>query len=119
MFDWRDFLPFAERLALEADDEPSQRTAISRAYYAVYHAAAGYVRAKGLLHVRHSHGRVWAAIGGDSDAGRVGVREKAERLRRRRIAADYRNPFPGDVGEQAKAAVADARDVIEALERLR
>jgi HEPN domain-containing protein len=119
VFDWRDFLPFAERLALEADDEPSQRTAISRAYYAAYHVAAGYVRAKNLLPVRQSHGRVWEAIGADPDAGESGMREKAERLRRRRIAADYRNPFPGDVGEQAKAAVADARDVIEALERLR
>ena len=119
MFDWKDFLSLAERLAREGNDESSQRTAISRAYYAAYHAAAAYVAAKGFVRGRHSHEKVWAAVAADPGAGRGDVPEKAERLRRRRIAADYRIPFPGEVVKQARTAIDEARDVIEALERLR
>jgi hypothetical protein len=37
-FDWNDFLTLAEELAAR-DDQASKRTAISRAYYSVFHAA--------------------------------------------------------------------------------
>lgn len=118
MFKWGDFLALAERLAQEADDESAQRTAIGRAYYAAYHEAAAYVRATGLVRTRHSHEKVWAALADDPASPTGELAAEAERLRRRRIAADYRNPFPGDAGEEARAAVAEARAVIEGLRRL-
>lgn len=119
MFEWDDFLILAERLAREADDEADRRTAISRAYYAAYHEAAAYVRATGLLRARHSHEKVWAAVAAGLASSGGDLVADAERLRRRRIAADYRNPFPGDVDEEARAALVEARSVIEELRRLR
>ena len=53
-FDWTGFLTLAERLATDTGDEAAQRTAISRAYYAAYHAAASFVRAQGILTIGHT-----------------------------------------------------------------
>ncbi|MDP9364247.1 MAG: hypothetical protein M3Q10_08485 [Chloroflexota bacterium] len=58
MFDWDEFLALAERLNVQGADEATQRTIISRAYYAAYHAASTFVRAEGLLRVSHSHATV-------------------------------------------------------------
>ena len=118
MFAWQDFLSLAERLAQDADDDSALRTAIGRAYYAAYHAAADYVRASGILETRHTHALVWAALAGDPDDARADVGKWGEILRRRRVAADYRHPFPGDVREQAQTAIVEARDVIDTLRRL-
>jgi len=117
VFDWDDYLTLADRLAQETDDEAAQRSAISRAYYAAYHAAAAFVRAQGILMVGHTHRSVWSALKADPRADRASAGRKGDRLKGFRLAADYRNPFPGDLGRLAITAVADARDVIEALDR--
>ena len=117
-FDWVDFLTLAERLATDPGDEAAQRTAISRAYYAAYHAAAACVRAKGILMVGHTHRSVWRALKADPDPNRADAGRKGDRLRWFRTAADYRNPFPGDLGRLATTAVAEARVVIDDLDRL-
>ena len=117
-FDWVDFLTLAERLAGDTDDEPAQRTAISRAYYAAYHVAASLVRAKGILTVGHTHLTVWRALTNDPDPDLVLVGRRGDDLKRLRGDADYRNPFPGNLGNLVQAAIAEARNLIEALDRL-
>jgi uncharacterized protein (UPF0332 family) len=119
VFDWEELLVLADRLAQETADEAAHRTAISRAYYAAYHTAAAYVRAQNLLQTRHTHASVWGAFTTDLDDERADVGRWGEILRRRRVAADYSNPFLGDVGGQARAAVAEARTLIAILHRLR
>ena len=118
MFDWGDYLALAERLAAETDNEAAQRTAISRAYYAAYHAAAAFVRDKGMLETGHSHRAVWAAFVADGDRARVRVGWKGHLLKLTRLDADYRRPLSGDLATLTKQAIADARDVIETLDRL-
>ena len=117
MFVWDDFLVLGERLVNEMDDEASQRTAISRVYYAAYHAAAAFVRARGVLSETHTHRRVWAASASDADADRATVGALGDRLRQRRQFADYRNPYPGDIVWEAQAAAAEARIIIDLLRR--
>lgn len=117
MFDWDDFLALGERLAA-SDDEASRRTAISRAYYAAYHAAAAFARAAGMLPGGHTHQRVWDAFARDPDADRATVGAAGDGLRQRRQAADYRNPFPGEIGRDAEAAIGEARGVIDLLKRI-
>lgn len=119
MFEWGDYLALAERLATETDNEAAQRTAISRAYYAAYHAPAAFVRDKGMLETGHSHRAVWAAFIANSDADRVRVGWRGHFLKLIRLDADYRLPVRGDLAKLTRQALADARDVIEALERLR
>ena len=118
MFDWDDYLTLADRLVRQAPDEAAQRSAISRAYYAAYHAAAAFVRAKVILTAGHTHRSVWRALKADPDVDRADAGRKGDRLRWFRMAADYRNPFPGDLGRLARTAVAEARNLIDALDRL-
>jgi uncharacterized protein (UPF0332 family) len=117
-FDWDDFLAIADRLAAEVDDEAAQRTAINRAYYAAYHAAAVFVRAKGILTVGHTHRTVWAALIADPDPDRSQAGRRGDDLRRLRTDADYKRPFPGDVGKTAAEVIAESRDIVETLDRL-
>jgi uncharacterized protein (UPF0332 family) len=118
VFAWDDFLVLADRLADETDDEASQRTAISRAYYAAYHAAAAFVRAQRLLSDSHTYRRVWDAFArmADSDGAIVGA--LGDRLRQRRQLADYRTPYPGDVAWDAGAAKSEARIIVDLLRRM-
>ncbi len=118
-FAWDDLLRFAERLTASNEDEVAQRTAINRAYYAAYHAAASHVRSRGLLVAGHTHQRVWAALSERGDRDEAGLGRRGDRLRQTRIGADYRNPFPGRLDERTRAAVAEARDVIEAFRQVR
>ncbi|MBD0324008.1 MAG: hypothetical protein ICV72_11575 [Aldersonia sp.] len=61
MFDWEEFLAFAEQLVERDADEAALRTAISRAYYAVYHRASAHLRNNVLVpaHERLTHRKVW------------------------------------------------------------
>lgn len=118
MFDWNEFLDLAEHLTREPAGEAALRSAISRAYYAAYHAAASFVRAEGLLTTGHTHARVWAVLSSSPDFAHAEVGGKGERLKTLRVDADYRNPFPGDPGRIAREAVITARDVVDAIDRL-
>jgi hypothetical protein len=118
VFAWRDYLTLAQQLAGPAADEAAQRTAISRAYYAAYHAAAAFVRAKGILTVGHTHTTVWGALARDPDPGRADVGLKGYGLKQVRLGADYQNPFPGDLARQVRQSIAESSSVIETLDRL-
>lgn len=117
-FAWRDLLSVAERLAADGD-EASSRSAIGRAYYAAYHAAARYVRQAGLLEVGHSHRTVWAVLTDQSDAERSDLGLRGAALKRRRTEADYRLPFPGNVSEQAGLAIQEGKALVQAIDQLR
>jgi hypothetical protein len=118
VFDWEEYLALAALLAADTGNEASLRTAISRAYYAAYHAAATYVRTEGLLRRRHTHQRVWNALAEGPDPERSDAGRRGDLLRRVRLDADYSNPFPEDLVKQARDAVPQARSIIELLRRL-
>lgn len=90
-FDWTEYARLAEDLRTRGD-EASLRTAISRAYYSVYHQARDYLLAEGIQLSRtdSSHKVVWngyKVIGGSCRA--VGV--NGDRLNDNRTQADYDN----------------------------
>lgn len=116
-FQGREFLATAIFLATQTDDEGSQRSAISRAYYACFHRA------------RDSARRSSVVIRQDGSA-HVGVRRSLE-MRDREIAfqlkrlhtlrkhADYDFPFTdGDPTEEARSAIDRASRIIDALDAL-
>lgn len=119
MFGWNDYLTVAQRLTAPPADEAHLRTAISRAYYAAYHAAAAFVRAEGTLPSGHSHVTVWDALAADLGTDGAEAGRRGHRLKLLRQAADYRNPFPGDIDKQVRFALGEARSLVDVLEGLR
>jgi len=64
-FDWNGYLQIARDCAAQPEDEGLLRTAISRAYYAAYHAAKSYVEQVARIDVEgqtDSHKVIWDAL---------------------------------------------------------
>ena len=90
MFDWNEFKILAEKLKDEKD-EASQRTSISRLYYAVYwKARLTLEREDQNLQVPeyNAHKFVWDKFSG-SNKTRNAISRKGRDLRRNRNDADY------------------------------
>ena len=120
-FQWNDFLALARRLARRKTSEAHQRTAISRAYYAAFHAASSFVRAKALVPPteRLTHDKVWNLLATDPDPDRVDVGRRGDLLKRLRVNADYRTPLPDkNLAERVADALTEARRLVEAISRL-
>ena len=116
MFDWRDYLTLAERLAREAGDEAAQRTAISRAYYAALGRAAALLRSEGVaVSPLRTHATVWRAFKHSSDARRSAVGMDLDWLRLQRNLADYADVFEGDLSDVAGDAVELAASILRAI----
>ena len=84
-FDWAEFLTLANELSGHVD-EASHRTAISRAYYCVYHKACERAVANGYIDEK-SHWKLWDLYRRNTDVKcrplrNVGDRMKKERSRR-------------------------------------
>lgn len=118
MFDWRDYLGLAEDLARDRYDEAALRSAISRAYYAVYHRASRYVRSQTLVpaHIKLSHHIVWTAIRITSNPNRQEAGNRGDALKAVRLRADYHTAFPGDLQKATRDALVEAREIIDLID---
>jgi uncharacterized protein (UPF0332 family) len=115
-FDWNNFLLLAEELAARAD-EASKRTAISRAYYFVFHLA--FARAEltaGPFQVgESSHRWCWDKYANTYSK----TRDKAcnqlwltgERIKRRRVKADYKQDLPR-LEDEVRWTLEEAREFL-------
>lgn len=119
MFDWSDYLVLARRLG-DCDTEADQRTAISRAYYAAFHAARRHVMRTHTEVALPRHGEVHDMVWRTLEGGVRGERAAAhagKRLRQKRTLSDYAREglsFPNDT----RQAVAWAETVIRSLEAI-
>ena len=89
-FEWTEYLALARRLAKE-NNEAAQRSAISRAYYSVYHSALSFLEQTENFSVSFenpAHKQVWDRFRrlGRTHAA-VGL--NGDRLRVNRAQADY------------------------------
>ena len=115
-FDWTEYARLAEELRARGD-EASARTAISRAYYSVYHQARNYLLAEGfpLSRSDSSHKVVWNRykdLGGSCRA--VGV--NGDRLNDNRTQADYESQI-SDVNRLVEETFRIADNVLVYLEQ--
>ena len=90
-FNWNEYLQLATTLSAN-QDEASQRTAISRAYYAVFHAAALQATPNGYS--EHSHGRLWKMYAVDADVNARRISALGNQMKRAREEADYVSATP-------------------------
>ncbi len=92
-FDWTQYLMLAEELA-QRTDEAALRSAISRAYYAVYCSAVAVLRREGVaLPGLGVHQLVWSSYQTDPRRQRVNIGNVGNRLRVFRTRADYEATF--------------------------
>lgn len=116
-FRGRDLLVAATFLATHTEDEGSQRSAISRSYYACFHRARDYSRARSAI-VRpdgSAHVAVRRLIGTTAPS----LEWDLLRLHTLRKYADYDIPFPdGDPTHSARVALALAASIIARIDAI-
>src|SRR5580700_10149869 len=114
-FDWTFYNTLATELAGRAD-EASHRSAISRAYYYVFHLALaralsnGYQRYPGEA----SHVQLWRKYTESPDPKCKKLAEIAKRLKEKRERADYDNFYPR-IGDEVRELIRDAERFAAAL----
>ena len=82
MFAWSEYLTLAQHLA-QQEDEASQRTAISRAYYAAFHVARRHVAHAHPEVMLPRHGAVHDVVWTTLERGPRGDRRRPPRCPRR------------------------------------
>jgi len=117
-FDWSEYFTLADALG-KRPDEASLRSAISRAYYFVYHLglaramANGYQRAPG----EPSHIQLWRLFSDNPEGICQKLAQIANRLKQKRERADYDTTFPR-IDEEVPIMLAEARHFAKLLATL-
>jgi uncharacterized protein (UPF0332 family) len=91
-FDWSEYLTLARQLAAGAN-EAALRSAISRAYYCIYHKALDRAISSGYVDAR-SHQTLWALYGGNPDRLCRKLSDLGSRMKKERVSADYEPIVP-------------------------
>jgi uncharacterized protein (UPF0332 family) len=119
MFNWKQYLELAERLA-KSGDEAELRSAISRAYYAAHGTAVNWVVAEGKgvsPSPKPQHTTLWNIMQEDSRREAEEIGEYGHALRRERNTADYENRFRKPEW-RAAFAILRARAMLDSLATL-
>jgi uncharacterized protein (UPF0332 family) len=117
-FDWSQFQRLAEEL-LKEGAERHLRTAISRAYYAIFHLGRARIEQNRFFISRgqDSHKQIWEKFTESADYRCKKMAETAKRLKQKREAADY-EPLYANLEKDAPALVALAAQFAKDLAAL-
>ena len=117
-FDWKQYLELAEELAVR-DDEASARSALSRAYYYIYHLALGRARSNHFKELpdEGTHKQLWRLFSDNPDPECKRLGQIAVRLKEKRERADYKEVYIR-VQEEIPEVLGDAHDFAARLEKL-
>lgn len=116
-FNPRDYLTFAEELAADRTDEVALRTAVGRAYYAIF------LEIRSFTGVRQRPGVHTAIANALSSMGLLDISSQLGTVRHLREVADYEEvpKLPADVDWELnwKKALRNARLALTGIERAR
>lgn len=92
-FDWTQYLILARELSSRTEESAALRSTISRAYYAAFKTAEHFCERNGFppVNTGHPHQDVWDAFFNKGGRTFTGVYENGQRLKRKRVEADYRS----------------------------
>lgn len=113
-FEWPEYLVLAKAL-LARDSEAEWRSAISRAYYAVFNQAKQLAGRPATS--EGSHDAVWNEMERRAERRWVAAAKHGQRLKRERVRADYSNSAVNR--REAEAAVQIAETLVRQLEDIR
>lgn len=117
-FDWSEYFRLADELA-KRQDEAALRSALSRAYYYVYHLALkravdnGFATKSG----EGTHTQMWRNFSGSPEPDCRKLAEIGGRLKEKRERADY-NHFYARIHEEISEMLSDAQEFAVRLEKL-
>ena len=117
-FDWLEYFRLAHELG-GREDEASLRSAISRAYYCVYHLALARAEANTYkpLPGESTHLQLWRVFSGSPEPDCQKLAIIAARLKEKRERADYER-YHARIAEEVPVLLADAREFAALLGRL-
>lgn len=126
-FAWTEYLDLAGELVTNPRAnavEACLRSAISRAYYAAFHAAKDFLAERDSFVPAGPdvHAKVWGRYlsGPGTGRHRKAIARNGKRLREDRGKADYDNPFPDpDVEKAARGAVLLAGEIVRQVAAMR
>jgi uncharacterized protein (UPF0332 family) len=119
-FVWSDFNVVAATLAISTD-EAALRSAISRAYYAVFGSARAQALTESYSLPRDggsAHKSLWDYYRDSTDLARRAFGIDGGRLHIERLRADYDNPMRSPVAPAAQQAVSEAARLLGVLPNL-
>ena len=117
-FDWSRYFSLAEELA-KRPDESALRSALSRAYYYVYHLAFTRAQINGfkVLAGEGTHQQLWRFFGASPEPDCQKLAQIAARLKEKRERADYEDYY-SRLAEEVPVILANDRDFEIRLQRL-
>jgi len=125
-FDWPDYLALAQVLGGDNSAAPTEearlRSALSRAYYAVYGTARAVAKAHdGYVPQRFetSHQGLINHFKASPDRVRKSIGANLERMQKNRVRADYEPRFHGDLNFEVGLMLRMGADVLVTLNSLR
>jgi hypothetical protein len=108
-FDWYNFLVLAEELAKQGD-EAAKRTAISFAYYFIFNMAYARAANNGSIFVAGDrHAQCWRKYMTTPDPACQRLGNVGDRMKGRRIFADYEAPTKIRLDDEVLRALEEAR----------
>ena len=115
-FDWSEYLALANQLAANSG-EASHRSAISRAYYCIYHKAAERAVASGCQNPRN-HVGLWELYSNNqSNRACLELARMGDRMKKERVEADY-NPAATRITDRMNVQLRRANDFLTRLAAL-
>jgi uncharacterized protein (UPF0332 family) len=123
-FDWSDYLALARALRGDADVTPSEearlRSALSRAYYAVYGSARAVAISSGYTRQRFdtSHQALIRYFQESPDRARKAIGVNLERMQKNRERADYERDFRGNLAHEVSLMITLGASVLDMLQKL-
>lgn len=109
-FDWNEYLALANFLATRPD-EASKRSAISRAYYFAFNVAFARAETTAGRHPswENYHSWCWDKYKNTPDASCTQLGIDGDRMRRRRVKADYRAADIPRLDDEVRRMLAEAQ----------
>jgi len=118
MFDWVEYLELAGELAERRESEAALRSAVSRAYYAVFCKARQTLRDQGFIVPRRgAHQFVWEKYQNHRERSHRRIGLHGERLKNYREDADYEETAT-ELVRTVEDSLERAREVIHFLRNL-
>jgi hypothetical protein len=120
-FDWKQYLALAKTLSAATTDEASLRSAVSRSYYCAFNLAMSRAKANSYRTPDDgsgsSHDHLWELYGRNNNTNCTKLAAIGQRMKRRRVKADYRTHFD-KLADEVKDAIADAEECVAIISGL-